>query len=258
MAAPTYTQYFWAKSDRENPQRIHLLEHHMADVGACFEALLAQPTIRQRLAQSASWEKIDDVTAARLCVFTALHDIGKVNLGFQTQIWPREDIPGGRLPLSFHSVGHTRDLTPVLNCDDRETAAWFFDALGWWDGLLTWDDRDGATVCALFIAALSHHGRPLPLQGKRDKNPRIWQRFGELNPEEYTRRIGWLVKEKWFPAAFASGGPPLPPAPAFQHHFLGLCNLADWIGSNELWFRYVDEPQDDYIDLARGMRSQCR
>lgn len=52
MLAPAYTRYFWAKSDRANPQRIHLLEHHMADVGACLEALLAQPTIRQRLARS--------------------------------------------------------------------------------------------------------------------------------------------------------------------------------------------------------------
>ena len=52
MLPAAYTQVFWAKSDRENPQRIHLLEHHMADVGACFEALLAQPTIRRRLAQA--------------------------------------------------------------------------------------------------------------------------------------------------------------------------------------------------------------
>lgn len=43
MTATACTRAFWAKSDRENPQRIHLLEHHMADVGVCFEALLAQP-----------------------------------------------------------------------------------------------------------------------------------------------------------------------------------------------------------------------
>ena len=61
MLAPAYTRYFWAKSDRANPQRIHLLEHHMADVGACLEALLAQPTIRQRLARSGG---LDDLHAA--------------------------------------------------------------------------------------------------------------------------------------------------------------------------------------------------
>lgn len=43
---PPYTAQFWAKSDRANHARIHLLEHHLADVGVCFEALLAQPAIR--------------------------------------------------------------------------------------------------------------------------------------------------------------------------------------------------------------------
>ena len=84
MTAPAYTRNFWAKSDRDNPQRIHLLEHHLADVGACLEALLAQPTIRRRLARSGGRDDLDAPTIARLCVFAALHDIGKVNIGFQT------------------------------------------------------------------------------------------------------------------------------------------------------------------------------
>ena len=87
MTTPAYTRYFWGKSDREDPQRIHLLEHHMADVGACFEALLAQPIIRQRLARSGGRDALDAATIARLCVFAALHDIGKVNVGFQARIW---------------------------------------------------------------------------------------------------------------------------------------------------------------------------
>ena len=31
---PAYTLHQWAKSDRSEPGRIHLLEHHLADVGA--------------------------------------------------------------------------------------------------------------------------------------------------------------------------------------------------------------------------------
>ena len=45
-----------------------------------------QPTIRQRLALSGGLGDLDDATAARLARFAALHDIGKVNVGFQTQI----------------------------------------------------------------------------------------------------------------------------------------------------------------------------
>ena len=82
---PAYTRRHWAKSDRRDSQRIHLLGHHLADVGACFEGLLRQPTIRQRLARTAGRDDLDAATVARLCVFAALHDIGKVNVGFQTR-----------------------------------------------------------------------------------------------------------------------------------------------------------------------------
>ncbi len=244
-----YTSRFWAKSDRNNPARIHLLEHHLADVGACFEALLEQPIIRRQLAHTAGQNDIDAATAARLCVFAALHDIGKVNVGFQTQIWGNEDLPPGeRRP---GRAGHTLDLTPVLNGEDDATYRWFYEALGWWwDAVESWDDCGGEAVCGLLVASLSHHGRPLQLEGQRSKHPQLWRRFGGLDPQECVTRIGRLVRQ-WFPAAFADNGPPLPSAPAFQHQFLGLCNLADWIGSNEVWFKYVDEPQDDYMRTAR-------
>ena len=252
--APTYTQRFWAKAypyRQQGPERIHLLEHHLADVGACFEALLAQPTIRQRLARSGGLDGLDDVTAARLALLAALHDIGKVNVGFQTQVWRGEDLPGGRRPPSFHNVGHTLDLAPVLMGQDSRTAGWFFDALGWWQSATeSWDDRGGETMCALFVAALSHHGMPVQLQGNRFANPAVWRRFGELDPRAYVERIGLLARE-WFPAAFASDAPPLSSEPAFQHHFLGLCSLADWIGSNEDWFPLREDPEDDYMEEAR-------
>ena len=243
---PPYTYRHWAKADPENRARIHLLEHHLADVGACFEQLLRQPTIRQRLACSGGWDTLDETTAARLTVFAALHDIGKVNAGFQTQIWRREDWPGGRLPPSFRRVGHIQDLTPVLN---REDADWFFPALGFAE-MCQWDDQDGLIVCNLFIAALSHHGRPLNLSDTRSKNPAAWQPYGALNPQECTARIGQLARQ-WFPAAFTADAPPLPAKPAFQRHFLGLCILADWIGSNEHFFPFGDSPDSNYIARAR-------
>ena len=246
------TKQFWGKADRKNPDRIHLLEHHLADVGACFEALLDQPTIRRRLARTAGLDNIDAITTARLCMFAALHDIGKVSVGFQSRIWHDSDFPNSRRPPWFRHIGHVQDLTPVLDPDkDRETSEWFLPGLGFYD-IEAWDDDDGQTACAIFVAALSHHGRPMQLKDPdKSKNPQIWRPLGGLNPQEYVARIGWLLKEKWFPDAFAPGGPPLPSAPEFQHHFLGLCNLADWIGSNETWFPYVDELRDDYIDVAR-------
>ena len=247
---PAYTRYHWAKSDRTNPRRIHLLDYHLADVGACMEALLQQPTIRQRLARSGCLDTLDDATAARLCVFAALHDIGKVNVGFQTRIWGNADFPSGqRRP---NRAGHTADLTPVLSQKDTEAAAWFFDALGWWwEATESWDDRGGRTVCAMFVAGLSHHGSPLQLDDPhKSANPLAWREYADLNPQECVARIGQLVRQ-WFPAAFGDGAPPLPSAPEFQHHFLGLCILADWIGSSEDWFPYVDQPDNNYFGKAQ-------
>ena len=86
--------------------------------------------------------------------------------------------------------------------------------------------------------------------GRTTSNSTIWCPLGDLNPEECVRRVGQLVRG-WFPAAFVSDAPQLPSAPPFQHMFLGLCNLADWIGSNEEWFEFVDAPQNDYFVDAR-------
>ena len=115
--------------------------------------------------------------------------------------------------------------------------------------MLEWDDKGGVTACALFVAALSHHGEPLNLHDDRQRNHRVWRPFGKLDPHRYVARIGKLVRQ-WFPAAFDSAAPPLPCAPAFQHMFLGLCNWADWIGSDKDWFPYCDRPHDNYIATA--------
>ena len=244
---PAYTRNFWSKWDRRNPGSIHLLEHHLADVGACFEALLRQPTIRRRLASAGNISEIDDVAIARLSVFAALHDIGKVNVGFQTQTWEETYLRDER---KIRRAGHTSEIVPILKEDDYRTSGWFMDALGWFDSFERWNSDGGETASALFVAAMSHHGKPIDLHSHRSPNPDVWRPFSGLNPEREVRRIARLI-QIWFPQAFASGGTPLPPAPEFQHTFLGLCTLADWIGSNKDFFPFVDAPNDDYIRTAR-------
>ena len=257
-SVPEYTRRFWAKAKpyrQRGPEEIHLLEHHLADIGACFEALLAQPTIRQRLASSGGLDSLNDATAARLALFAALHDIGKVNIGFQTWVWEDADFPAGRRRPG--RSGHYNELVPVLKGEDGATADWFFENLSWWhDATNSWDDCGGETVCALFVAALSHHGQPLQLEGHLHSNSALWSRYGNLVPAEGVRRIGELAR-RWFPDAFADGAAPLPSAPEFQHIFLGLCTLADWIGSNEEWFPFCGEPRDDYMEEARERARQA-
>ena len=189
---------------------------------------------------------MDEVTIARLCVFAALHDIGKVNVGFQTQIWRAEDLQGKRKP---NRLGHTLDIIPVVNWQDAATAEWFFTALRI-EEMMRWDSDDGNTVSGLLMATFSHHGTPLQLEGGRSANSKAWQDFGDLSPCACAERIGGLLRD-WFRQAFVSDAPSLPSSPAFQHMFLGLCTLADWIGSDEERFRFVSEPDDDYILIAK-------
>ena len=251
ITQPAYTSLHWAKSDRSNPGRIHLLEHHLADVGACFEALLSQPTIKARLAEVAGVSQIDACTSAKLCVFAALHDIGKVNVGFQTRIWQDDELRGKHRP---QWAGHTSDIVPVLSGEDRVTSDWFLNCIGWNEHIVNWDDDGGNTASAFFAAAMSHHGEPLNLHDSKLANPAAWQSFGALDPKSCVSRVGTLVR-KWFPAAFNSNGPPLPSSPQLQHMFLGLCTLADWVGSDERNFPYEGEPDEDYIVKAR-LRAQ--
>ena len=137
----------------------------------------------------------------------------------------------------------------MLTGRDTTAAAWFFDALGWSE-LEAWDDCDGAVVSDLLVATLSHHGAPLQLEGAREPNPVLWRAFRGLDPALAVRHVGKQIRN-WFPVAWDAGAPPLPAAPAFQHMFLGLCTLADWLGSNEVWFPFRDVPDVGYIDVAR-------
>ena len=157
--APHYTSRFWAKAkpDRQQgPERIHLLEYHLADVGACFESLLAQPLIRQRLAYSGGLATLDDATAARLSLLAALHDIGKVNVGFQTRIWRDADFPSGR----------RRPATPGTTtnwprCCGTRTARRRNGSSGTWAGGGTPSSRGTIAEAKPFALCSSRHSRTM-------------------------------------------------------------------------------------------------
>ena len=236
----TNRREYWAKYCEETGQ-IHRLEHHLADVGAVMKTLLQLPAIRRATAQAGNLPQLESSDTDRLCIFAALHDMGKSNLAFQAKSKPR----GQR----GDTASHTRDMMQLLNGRDSENQQNLMTAVDWLEEAMnTWDTNDGGTVCGLIVAALSHHGKPENLENGNAARPEHWHDPAgeyEVTPFEKIRDIARSVRE-WFPEAFDKTSRRLPQNPEFQHHFLGLLILADWIGSDTRWFRFKPEADTEY------------
>ena len=238
-----YRTTFWAKTKRGDPSEIHRLEFHLADVAAVMERLLDVPSIRRATAKAGGLAELPDATAARLCVFAALHDIGKANIYFQKKVWP---------PPHRRSASHTRDMMQLLNGEDETGQERLLQSLSMLNEATdNWDSQSGDTVCSLMLAAMSHHGTPERLQNGNQSRREHWHPDANLgDPFAKIADIDGMI-HRWFPKAFEPNAPLLPNRPQFQHHFLGLLMLADWIGSDERFFSYRGAPDPDYIKDAR-------
>ena len=239
------TESFWGKFDHET-DTYHGLANHCADVAACFQALLQQPTINRRLATSAELTLIPPDLVSRLAAICFLHDLGKAAIGFQTQVWSGAELNGLRRP---QKKGHVETIASLLYSNRREDQ-WVSEALQLESTYLTWDRTDGCAASSLLLAAISHHGRPVRASGNAAKTyPDQWAVFGQLDPRS---QVSFLhtVNKKLFPTAFDSEAGPLPTQAAFHHFFAGLCALADWLGSDRSYFVYSAALGDDYFSLA--------
>lgn len=195
---------------------------HSFDVAACLKALLDIAAIRSAI-RSHDGTIWDAVLKERLCALAFLHDIGKINAGFQFKI--QEAQPAGR-------AGHVAEAMLLLG---HEKLAAFRAALHLPQMAQEW----GPAFPHLFLAILAHHGRPVS-SDRANQTDSIWQRQGEYDPLEAAREMGGLLRLH-FPLAFAEGLQ-LPEAPEFQHFFAGLVALADQTAS-----------RDDLFPLGRRM-----
>jgi CRISPR-associated endonuclease/helicase Cas3 len=225
---------FWGKLRRDaDGTRVlewHPLADHCADVATVAEALLSLPIWRQRLARLAG-QSLTEVTRARLCVLATLHDIGKLNIGFQAK---------GRSELGT-TAGHvTEALGALLHRPGP---------LSCLDELAVWGDA----TTSLLVSAICHHGRPYNADAIGDTTWQAtwWTPRAGLNPrlgaEDLLTRC-----HTWFPRAFEVDGSALPDAPAFSHAFAGLVMLADWMGSDTRFFPFSETEDDDRMALARS------
>ncbi len=240
----------WGKRDRERgvDGPWHRLEHHCADVAACFEALLEQPTIRQRLARAGGRADLDAADRARLSCIAFLHDLGKLSTGFQFKVIAKQE-PEKRPPCP--SAGHVDETLAVLRTP--KLRATYDEALC----LPTLLQSCGPGLGMLLIASASHHGKPInfkhpspPVEGWTT----VWLGY---DPHEAAKAYGHRL-QAWFAEALEPGAEPLPATSEFIHVFAGLVTLADWLGSNRDWFPYHAEPDDRYMsNHARPAAAKC-
>ncbi len=203
----------------------HPLIAHSIDVACVFEALLAQPTLRRRLARAGQLDELDAVQIARLSYLVFLHDLGKCHLGFRAKAAP------GLAPL----CGHIAALRPVwIKGPEARALLQAIDA----EALDRWFGRAAGP---LLEAVFAHHGRMPDLA--YDHGSHFRELAGWIEHErEPLQRLAELATaaRTIFPEAFRQGGAAIPHQTAFEHLFAGLVMLADWIGSSEAWFPFAD------------------
>lgn len=219
------------------------LADHCADVAAVFFTLLEVPNIRRGLARLGGMETLDDAQVARLCVLAALHDLGKVNHGFQNKALPK-----GTATVEGHIacvVGALSEgiLARALAGLEEATIGWFAD--------------DEATSKQALLAILSHHGGPpedSPMAARG--HPTLWKPAGGYAPLVALTDLVRAALD-WFPAHRLDCRP-LPAAPPFWHGFAGLVALADRLGSDERVFTYPEGPAPGESRIGFALRTARR
>ena len=232
MQEQTSDRPAWGKY--ESPHCYHRLEHHCADVAACFEILLQEPILRRRFERALGNISLCAVTEARLTAIAFLHDFGKLNAGFQFKVRDRSELP----TAPPQSKGHVVEAFFCCQQDHMCKALGFYDMAAWGEGLEP-----------LLIAALAHHGRPAQPPHSGSGPPEIWSPFAGYDPAKAASLLHNRIRE-WFPAAF-NQGPPLPDSPTLVHLFAGVVALADQVGSAEEFFSFEPDPDPEYIIRAR-------
>lgn len=232
----------WGKRDSENELPLHI---HMTDVAEVFRRLILSPCISRAVA-TISGATVSPVLVERLCVLAFLHDLGKINSGFQFKADPTSTLP---------KAGHVAEALQLV---ERRVAPVLYEA-----ACLPAMEKWGRSFLPLFRSAIAHHGRPAHAD-TAVKTIGIWQPYRGYDPLKAARQIGAIVRTR-YPLAF-SEEPELPVMPELQHYFAGLVALADQIGSREDRFPYDRRPTEDLLarsqaaaaSLLRDLRLDAR
>jgi CRISPR-associated endonuclease/helicase Cas3 len=218
-------QSYWGKSDKANPNFHHLFAYHSLDVVAVADAWWqASANLRRCFAQATGLPEAQ--TRAWLLFFIALHDIGKLDIRFQSKVKSlaekiySEPLPQNGIKNYFHG--------------DRGYA-WFVadsEQLKIKSKSRRWLQNGLAQVAG-------HHGS-IPVKAELDYFP---------NAQDQQARLAWITRvEQLFltPVGLTLNNIPRSSPPVL---LAGFCSICDWLGSNEHYFPYQNQAieLDDYL-----------
>jgi CRISPR-associated endonuclease/helicase Cas3 len=226
----------------------HLLPFHCLDVAACGQVLLTLPQFSlQQLAKELGWPR--DLVERLFVFFLSLHDLGKFSRAFQAL-----------------APNLSPDLVPTSHAKPYTLR---HDTLGWvlWVDQLSGGFPDarlpvpGDEFWGIWMrTSVGHHGRPPEenvgggLLGLRAQ-PWFLREDREAACAFVAEVAAWLLPD----------GIPAPgrrECEILRRHtwrLAGLAVLADWLGSNQTFFRYRTQAcaLSDYWEDARAQAGQA-
>lgn len=238
-AEPVYR--FWGKAGYGNDPSWHsALPAHLLPVAACFEALTEHPVARRALDRawgrpaSSGGQRGWEVLAA------ALHDLGKLMRPFQLK---RSDVvdwieAGGRvsgLPLATPETGFDHSATGGFMLMEGVLNAWT-NRSEMCQSTNPRSTRERRTFQGLLVASFGHHGYHPKKEAFVIKN--------DFRKEDGVRDGLTLLRQLFEVVEIIHGPMPLliPPrdGSTLAHLFAGWVAIADWLGSNEALFPFIN------------------
>lgn len=236
---PPFVINFWGKADPHYPDepKWHPLAYHCLDVAACGQELLRQqPAWLENLSRLA---RVDArILEPWLIFLLAVHDLGKFSNGFQS--------------LPKNPFGHTSQVAYDVRHDSLGYAL-AMEYLPKWLGVPELEQRGGGLLRLWAAAVTGHHGRPPKNQNLAALVMRQFPADTVLHDaEEFVFAVRHLLLPEGWEFPLRTEGQ-LDRYKRTSWLVAGLAVLADWLGSNTLWFKYREPDmglEDYWRDVA--------
>ncbi len=239
LPKPPLYQLLWAKAERKT-DRMHPLICHMLDVGQVTRALWREVLTDSLRSQFANALGLDaDATGRLLAFWSALHDLGKASPAFQRQVKPLE------LRLAAAGLPFPKLFSQEFSPHGTISTLVLEDALQSQTGLGL---RPAKRIA---LAVGGHHGAwPQPGATDRLKPDQVGGKEWDAVRLELVRTL----RDVFDPPSLPTWITNRTDENVFLTLFSGLTSVADWIGSVENYFPYVEPPLDPrrYSERAAG------